>query len=578
MSNTCRKILIAVQAIFEMIIRSILPALSDPSHPYNTQHAYVLQSLAQVKSIVLVTDVPHADNLIMQIFTTFFDIVSGSSKSSTGEQISKAVHLNMTAILVVLVDEAQSLPQDAIDIIVAQFLRVDPRVVSVGDSKVKKGAVDASQPTLALKELPPAYVMARTICLSCQDKMAREISKYFNDVIVDASGNSLDRRDSNDAEEIDNSLNEENLKELDKAHRLLRELWRACPQVLQNVIPQLEAELAAESVQLRVLATEALGDIASGIGAAGPPPPPVMDPAMYPPLDLTSSDHASTQNLLTKPSSPQSFAQVHARAYSAFMNRKKDKSAVVRSAWATSVGRILVTSAGGMGLAQDEELRLVEDMARMLNDSDERVRLAAVQAIGSFGIKDVISKLGLSGSVDKPGSVLGNLSERVKDRKSAVRTEAMFVFGRIWAVAFGGIAAGNEGVKELVGSIPSKILNTYYTNDPEIIVLMDKVLFEILLPLQYPPIKSKHSKQANGSSQRVKDSQDPTSGETYAYDPDQIRAERILLLGQGLDERAKRIFFALSQRQVSVKRFIQVFLQSCEEYNVGLGIAYASTC
>ena len=530
----------------------------------------VLQSLSQVKSIILVTDVPHADSLITQIFTTFFDIVSGSSRSSTGEQVSKHVHYHMTSVLVILVDEAQTLPQDAVDIVVAQFLRVDPRVTNVGETKTKKGAVDTSQATLALKELPPAYLMAKTICLSCQEKMAREISKYFNDVIIDASGLSLDRRESVDVEDVDTDLNEDGLKELDKAHRLLRELWRACPAVLQNVIPQLEAELAAENVQLRILATEALGDIASGIGAAGPPPPPVVDPASYPPLDLSAAEPSAIPNPLTKPSSTQSFSQVYARAYNALMNRKKDKSALVRSSWATAVGRILATSAGGMGLAQDEELRLVEDMARMLNDSDEKVRLASVQAIGGFAIKDIISKIGISGAVDKPGSVLGNLSERVKDRKSTVRIEAMFVFAGIWTAAFGELALENESVKDLVGGIPSKILNTYYTNDPEIIVMMDKVLFEILLPLQYPPTKSKQSKQASGSSQRIKDSQGQANGEPTAYDPEKIRVERILLLAQGLDERAKRIFFALSQRQASMTRFVQAFLQCCEEYNVSL--------
>ena len=551
-----------------MIVKSILPALSDPSQPYNTQHMYVLQSLAQVKSVVLVTDVPHADDLITQIFATFFDIMSGSSKASTGEQIPKAVHFNMTSILVILTDEAASLPQEAVDIVVAQFLRVDPRVVSIGDGKTKKAAIDPAQPAFSMRELPPAYLMAKTICLSCQDKMAREISKYFNDVILEATGNSLDRRESGDGEDLDAGLNDDNLKELEKAHRLLRELWRACPLVLQNVIPQLEAELAADNVQLRVLATEALGDIASGIGAAGPPPPPAMDPAMYPPLDLSSPESNTNENLLTKPSSPQSFSQVHNRAYSSFLGRKQDKSPLVRSSWATAVGRILSTSAGGMGLSQEEELRLVEDMARMLNDSDERVRLSAVQAIGLFSIKDIISKLGLSGNVDKSGSVLGNLAERVKDRKSIVRTQAMNVFGKIWAVASGEIAAGNENVKELVGGIPSKILNTYYTNDPEIIVLMDRVLFEVLLPLQFPPIRAKSAKQSHGSSQRIKDSQDQVSNEPATADADQLRAERILLLAKGLDERAKKIFFALSQRQVSMTKFLQVYLQSCEDYNV----------
>ena len=564
-----------------MIIKSILPALSDPSHAYNKQHCDVLHSLASVKSIVLVTDQHNSEPLITHLFTTFFDILSGSSKASTGEQVSKGVTYNMTSILVTLVDEAPTLPQEAVDVIIAQFLRVDPRAMSVGEGKPKKGGtVDSAQSTLAIKELPPAYIMAQTICRSCPEKMAREVSKFFNEIILDASGISQDRRrDSADLDDPDTSAlgpSEEDLRELDRAHRLLRELWRACPAVLQNVIPQLETELSAENVQLRVLATETLGDIASGIGAAGPPPPPALDPAAYPPLDLSQqSERFSETDLLTKPASPQQFSHVYNRAYTSFLSRRQDKAALVRAAWTTSIGRILSTSAGGMGLSQEEESRLAEDIARMLNDSDEKVRLAAVKVVGSFSLKEVISKLGPLGSVDTLGSVLGNLAERVKDRKEAVRHEAMTVLGRIWGVAAGEIASGNLQVDDLVRGAPSKILNTFYTNDQEIIVLMDRVFFEILLPMNYPPIKSKHIKPAGISSQRVKDSQGQTNGDVASnLDPDKIRAERMLVLAKGLDERAKKIFFGLSARQTSRSKFLQVYVQACENYNVSIQLAY----
>ena len=481
---------------------------------------------------------------------------------------------DMTSILVVMVDESPVVPQDAVDIIIAQFLRADPRVAGSAASKNKKGApVDDKQSTLMMKELPPAYNMGRTICNSCPEKMAREVSKYFNDVIVDASGMGEGRRSSLDMDELDTSAagpDATDIVELEKAHRLLRELWRACPLILQNVIPQLEAELSAENVDLRLLATEALGDIASGIGAAGPPAAPTLDPVAYPPLDLNKSEPPPTANLLTSPSSPQPFPQAHPQAYSSFLSRRQDKSPLIRAAWVTGIGRILTTSAGGVGLNHDEETRLVEDMARMLNDSDEKVRLAAVRALGTFTFRDIINKLGGSGSVDTTGSVLANLSERVKDRKPNVRFEAMTLLGRIWGVAIGEIAAGNEQVIELVGGIPSKILNVYYTNDPEILVLMDQVLFEILLPITYPPIKSKSKRLQNGSSQRVKDSQAEDANDSQAPDPDKIRVERILLLAHGLDERAKKIFFSIGSRQVALSRYLQAYLQACEDYNGGV--------
>ncbi|KAI9809549.1 MAG: hypothetical protein M1827_006784 [Pycnora praestabilis] len=575
--------------IFTLLITTILPALSDPDNPYNSQHIYVLQSLASVKSIVLLTDIPSSEALILHLFTSFFDIMSGSTKSSSGAQIGKNVEHDMTAILVILVDESNSLPAEVVDIIVAQFLRADPKVLTAGSSKSRRNGVlpvlDEKQSTLLLKELPPAYNMAKLICNTCPEKMARHVSQYFNDVILDASASSADgatkhhshrrasndRQGSDDEEDMPSGPTEDDLKELGKAHRLLRELWRASPAVLQNVIPQLEAELSAENVQLRLLATETLGDIVSGIGAAGPPPPPAMDPSAYPPASFSaSSETTSLHNVLTTPSSPQPFPQAHPGAYSNFLSRRRDKSALIRSAWTTGIGRILMTSAGGVGLSQNEEHTLVNDLASMLVDSDEKVRIAAVRVVGSFGFRDIVIKLGSEAGVNKAGSVLYNLAERARDRKHGVRIEGMRTLGRIWGVAAGAIGAGDEEVTSILRAAPSKIFDAYYANDKEIFVLLDHVCFELLLPLGYPPIKSKTSKMTNGDSQRMKDSQIIGDREDENNDADKIRTKRILLLIRDLDARAKKAFFAMQTRQVHIAKVMATFLKRCEEYNGGV--------
>ena len=573
------------QDIFNMIITSLLPALSDPANAYNPQHLAILKSLSTYKSIVLLSDIPSSEVLTTNLFATFFDVLSGSVKASTGELIGKNVEVEMTEILSTLVDETTSLPVEVIDTIVAQFLRTDPYAVNDNGSKTKKnGAVDEKQSTLFLKDLPPAYNMAKTICNTCPEKMARQISQYFNDIIVDASttsgGKKSGRRNSIDDsdDEGGNSTTEDDLRELRKAHRLLRELWRASPAVLQNVIPQLEAELSAENLQLRHLATETLGDIVSGIGAAGLDSPPVMDAAVYPSTALSGRVEQTNRNLLTKPSSPQSFPQAHPHAYNTFLGRRHDKSAVIRSAWTTAIGRILSTSAGGAGLSQSEEAQLVSDLARMMGDADEKVRAAAVMVVGSFTLQDVVTRLGPSGSVADAGSVLATLAERVRDRKHIVRVEAMKVLGRLWGAASGEIIAGNEVVTPILDAAPSKILDTYYANDLEIHVLLDHVLFEQLLPLSYPLVKAKglkHANSANGDSQNINGSQAVGEAIPANIDLDRVRTERILTLVNSLDDRAKRIFYSVQVRQTIVSKVMITFLQRCEDYNVGV-IAWCS--
>ncbi|KAE8454103.1 hypothetical protein EG329_005026 [Mollisiaceae sp. DMI_Dod_QoI] len=554
--------------IFTLFVTSILPALSDPSHAYNTQHKYVLVSLSEVKSIVLLCDIQNSDSLILHLFSSFFDMISGSSKSSTGEQISKDVEYHMTQMLVTLVDEAQSLPTDVVDVIMAQFIRAI--LFPAGKTKQE---TDEKQSTLLLKELPEAYNMAKTICNSCPEKMSRYVSQYFNEVILEVSGGvskpnghrrTSDAAADSDDDEAPAGSTDSDLKELKKAHNLLREMWRASPAVLQNVIPQLDAELSAENVQLRCLATETLGDIISGIGAAGPPPSPHMDPAAYPPAKLEDYPQGPiSPSILTTPISPQSFAQTHPAVYQSFMGRKNDKSAIIRSAWTSAIGRILVTSAGGIGLSPHEESSLVKGLAEKLNDADEKVRLAAVKVVGEFGFRDIMTKLASSGSVNKQGSVLCSLADRARDRRLAVRSEAMTIICRIWGVAAGEIAAGNESVVEALGTIPSKVFDAFYANDRETNVLLDHVMFEQLIPLGYPPAKGKSSKATNGESQGQMNGDGP-------FDADKIRTERILFLIKSLDSKARKAFFAMQANQPTFSKVMDIFLKRCEDFNGGV--------
>jgi sister chromatid cohesion protein PDS5 len=542
-----------------------MPALADPSNAYNPQHTYVIQSLSEVKSIVLLADVQDWERLTTQLFSSFFDIMSGSSTNSSAEQVAKGVVMAMTSILITMVDETQILPSEVIDIIVAQFLRADPRALNASDSK-KNGTVDDKQSTFRILELPQAYNMAKSICNLCPEKMARYISQYFNDVIMDASNadGAKNRRgnadDDSDDDEGPSGPTEEDMKELRKAHRLLRELWRAAPPVLQNVIPQLEAELLAENVGIRLLATEALGDMISGIGAAGPPIIPVMDPAAYPPYSMSSPPDVSASNdILTIPSSPVPFQSTHPAAYISFIGRSNDKSALVRASWTTCIGRILLTSAGGVGLGRDDQLSLVTKLAAKLLDGDERVRIAAVKVIGSFGLKDVVGKLGAIGGVTKEGSVLYNLAERSRDRKHSVRQEAMTVFGRLWGVAAGEISQGNETVISLIGPIPTRVYDAFYANDKEINVLLDHVTFELLLPLGFPPTKPKKANPSKGKEKAA----DIEEG-------DRLRVERLLQLVKGLEGKARKAFYAVPGRQVRYAQVMSGYLKACEDYNGGV--------
>lgn len=560
------------QEIFTVIITKLLPLLADPSHPYNSQHMYVLRSLAEWKSILLINELPGAEALTTALFTTCFDVLSGSSKSDSAEELSKNVEHNMTDVLSTVIDEAAAVPHDVVDVVVAQFLWADP--ITLGNPRGKKNApVDAKQTTLRRKEAPPAYNMAKSVCNNNQNKMARLVGNYFSSVIVDFtnSGPSFKRNRAGSEDADDDGTkgpSDEDIHEAKKAHRLLRELWKCAPGVLQDIIPHLVDELGTENVQLRQLATETIGDMISGIGAAGSPPPPQLDPAAYPSQSLSRSDAERPFDFLTTPTSINSFPTQHPVAYHSFLQRKNDKSPIIRASWTTAIGRILTTSAGGIGLDPEEEQSLLKSFAECLIDSDEKVRAAAVKAVELFSFDDIVRKLGSNGGMTESGSILSNLADRVKDKKSIIHSATTRLIGRIWGVASGAIAEGDEAVSALLGSIPSRILEAFYVNDADINVQIDTALFESLLPLGYPPLKPRTA--TNGASQVAKDGQANGEQSFTEAELDKLRTERQLVLVSGLSERAKKVYFAKQGNQVKNVLAMEAFLQLCEKYNGGV--------
>ncbi|CAK7264805.1 Sister chromatid cohesion protein pds5 [Sporothrix epigloea] len=566
--------------VFGLFITFILPALQDPSNTYDAQHKYVLHSLAEVRSIVLLNDLDNSESLQLQLYSSLFDAIS-APKNVVGGRLPMDVEHDISDVLISLIEEGPNVPPKVVDVIMAQFLRAAAPGALRDKGVPDKDELDRYQSTLLLKEEPPAYQMAKLICQTCADKMTRSVAQYFSDVIIDFSGvgggknaGSSSRpvgkggKASDDEEEDDEGLHgpsESDLREMKKAHLLLRELWRAAPQVLSNVVPQLEAELSADNVYLRKLATETLGDMIAGIGAAGPPPLPTIDPSVYPPYRLTDDLAApASDSILTTPSSPHSFAQSHPHVYQSFINRKNDKSALIRTAWVTAAGFILSTSAGGIGLSRDEETVLVLGLKDKLTDSDEKVRLASVKAIEAFSFRDVIAKLAPYGGVSKEGSVLSNLADRCRDRKSHVRVEAMALLGKLWAAATGELAAGDEAVTAALGGVPTRIFSTIYANDLELNLLVDRIAYEYLVPLSYPAVK-KVQKVAGGRGNQQK------AAAADGIDTDATRAERILLLVRSLEIGAKRAFFSLQSRQPQFSKIVDGLLKQCEAYNGGVG-------
>ncbi|KAM6492441.1 Armadillo-type fold [Amanita muscaria] len=205
--------------IFQFFLRQLTAGLKGTDSPYYDQYFHLLESLSTVKSVVLVCDLPNADELLADIFRDFFALVRRDLSN-------KKVEMFVADILVALIDECQTLPPDVLEVLMSQFMDKNTRIEQ------------------------PAYRLAVQVCNATADRMQRHVSQYFSDIIYS------------------NAQGAEDYTEVRTAHDLIKRLYESCPGLLHSVIPQLEEELRAEDNTPRSIAVRVLGEMFSGKGGA----------------------------------------------------------------------------------------------------------------------------------------------------------------------------------------------------------------------------------------------------------------------------------------------------------------------
>lgn len=97
----------------------------------------------------------------------------------------------------------------------------------------------------------------------CPTKIAPYAGRYYASLLGKRSSNHKARGESRPHQ------HHSRLSETGIIHLLARELWKCAPEILENTIPQLEAELTGDDEWLRADVVETIGDMISGVGASG---------------------------------------------------------------------------------------------------------------------------------------------------------------------------------------------------------------------------------------------------------------------------------------------------------------------
>ncbi|OMJ22138.1 Sister chromatid cohesion protein pds5 [Smittium culicis] len=200
--------------IFRLFIAQ-LKHLKSTTDPLYSKSAYLLDSLASIRSVALTTELDEAEKLMISFFTTLFETIN--------PEIPRKVQIQITEVLQHLIEENNDVPQQVLDIILLQFLKRNQT------------------------ENPAAHQMAIDLCNNTTTTLQKYVCQYFNDIIIASS-----KQTESDKETITN---------LKTAHYLILELNKTASGILQNVVPQLEEELGVDESNIRSMATQVLGEM-----------------------------------------------------------------------------------------------------------------------------------------------------------------------------------------------------------------------------------------------------------------------------------------------------------------------------
>ncbi|GAA6036323.1 hypothetical protein JCM8097_001667 [Rhodosporidiobolus ruineniae] len=416
-----------LQDLFDFLIRQFR-FVGSPNDPHQAEYFYVVDSLASVKSIVIICDLDAGDELVERVFKESFDTISSNSP--------KNVELALSDILISLLEELPSVPTPVVDTLTSQFL---PK---------------------AIKARPSAFRLAQEVCKTSADKLQRHVSQYFGEIIVgqlEGKGSyGGSDHESDTASEVDSdeggkkkkgraaaAAAKKKLKGKGKAvangddgelpaafvqaHELIRSLHRHVPALLVSVIPQLEAELVSTaSAAYRRLATAVLG-------------------AMF-----------------AEPPGHGDLAMSFPGTWKEWTRRSLDKESKVRMQVAEKVGKIW---------REHPELSVdIENiLTRLLTDTDERVRIAACGVFyDEKKEKDADGNAGgRGGGMDYETAahhvslkMLQTLGGRVIDKKDKVRALAAKALGRLYDLAYPEIESRDDHAIHQFGWIPKALLSS----------------------------------------------------------------------------------------------------------------------
>lgn len=417
-------------SIFEVFFLQ-LKLLGEKENPYFLQQNYLLKRLAEVKSIILITDLPESEALIRLLFHMFYELSSKDFPSRLEPLVSD--------ILAEVIGESESIPMDVLKLILSTFLTNSGNSYSITAS---------SNSNIS----SPGFNFSLHICEANVHKMSRQVTQYFSEML-----NETINPDSNQADA--SVINEKAFKTLEKIHSLSIQIWRSVPELLGSVMGLINDELNTDNEKIRVLATTTIGRM---IGS--------------------SSDVDNTAG----------FTIAHKSTWINWLSKTMDISPLVRAKWVEQLPDIIN---GAKSSSSAITLELRNGLTKCLVDANDKVRFIACRSVERLDFEVFTSVICSKVIMNTFFNLIREKNADIRKRAIRILSDIYDRYynsvSNNVVINFGDHK--EEEISELESmiseGIPNHILALNYINDKDITVFVDIILFEKLLPFEVNTIK-----------------------------------------------------------------------------------------
>ena len=226
--------------IFKLFINQFAYLTNVDSSYYNN-YIYLLERVAEIELIALLTDLDNCEKLLLQLFETFYNLSNNVSN-----------------------DHLESLMVDILGEVISEVNQLDLKILKL---ILNKFLVNSKNLKNQSKFKVPGFNISLKLCELNSDKMSRLITYFFSEMILQATNdNDNDISSDSDSDDENKSSSKRgtiDIIQLKKIHNLAIELWRYVPEVLTSVLGLLDNELEAEDLIIRSTATDTVSNILS---------------------------------------------------------------------------------------------------------------------------------------------------------------------------------------------------------------------------------------------------------------------------------------------------------------------------